>query len=350
MEFLDTLRFWSGKILKPNVFIKLNIKFFYNDMLLFLTSQRYYIIEFFFTATPAKVFFVIFIGIIRCMKKYYSIGELLIDYRKIHKLTQSDFAIKLNADIRTIQRWEKNERNINEGKVADLVEDTLLPFQLIRNLNALDPIPTYFDFKTHKYSMSKLAIDLPDPKYFKDKLDVTTSRIRAVDFSYDIDYLIDSLEIPKPHVNSIKEVIREATLLLPEMNHIIIDELGYYDGFSLVFPLTEKGYHLLRERKIIKEEIRIEHITDYKFQNKPIFYIFKITGNNNDDMQFLMGTMMFFFKKINDRDYLIGGYYDREDAYHFSAELKLKTIWREETGQFGNKFYEGDLKDFFREK
>jgi transcriptional regulator with XRE-family HTH domain len=284
------------------------------------------------------------------MKKYHSLGELLLEYRQIHKLTQSDFAIKLNADIRTIQRWEKNETNINEEKVADLVEGTLLPFQLIRNLNATNPIPTYFDFKTHKYSLSTLAIDLPDAKYFRDKLDVTTSRIRAIDLSYDFDYLIESLEIPKPHLHSIKEVLREATLLLPEMNLIIIDELGYYDGFSLVLPLTEKGYQLLRERKIIKNELKIEHITDYKFQSKPIFFTFKIIGYNNDDMQFLIGTILSFFKKMNDKDYLIGGYGDREDAYQFPNELELKIIWREETGQFGNKFYEGDFKEFFREK
>ncbi len=79
------------------------------------------------------------------MKKYYSLGELLVDYRSKNGMTQSDFSLKLGADLRTVQRWEKDVTNINEAKVAALVEKTLLPFQLIRNLNASDPIPTFFD-------------------------------------------------------------------------------------------------------------------------------------------------------------------------------------------------------------
>ena len=80
------------------------------------------------------------------MKKYSTIGELLIDYRKINQQSQADFAASLNVDIRTVQRWENGSTLIKPDKEEDIVNETLLPYQLVRNLNANVPISTYYDF------------------------------------------------------------------------------------------------------------------------------------------------------------------------------------------------------------
>ena len=84
------------------------------------------------------------------MKKYNTIGELLIDYRSINRLSQAEFSAKLNVDIRTIQRWENNATLIKPEKEEDIVMETLLPYQLVRNLNASVPIPTFYDFRIRK--------------------------------------------------------------------------------------------------------------------------------------------------------------------------------------------------------
>ena len=70
------------------------------------------------------------------MKKYNSIGELLVDYRKIKQSSQAEFAARLNVDIRTVQRWENGSTLIKPDKEEDIVMETLLPYQLLRNLNA----------------------------------------------------------------------------------------------------------------------------------------------------------------------------------------------------------------------
>ena len=44
------------------------------------------------------------------MTKYNDIGELLIDFRRINGMSQSDMAAELEVDIRTVQRWEKELR------------------------------------------------------------------------------------------------------------------------------------------------------------------------------------------------------------------------------------------------
>jgi transcriptional regulator with XRE-family HTH domain len=80
------------------------------------------------------------------MKQYFSIGALLIDYRHDRDLSQLDLSSLINVDIRTIQRWEKDITLIKPDKEKEIAEATLLPYQLIRNLNAAVPIPTYYDY------------------------------------------------------------------------------------------------------------------------------------------------------------------------------------------------------------
>ena len=64
------------------------------------------------------------------MKKYNSLGELLIDFRKENDLSQSDFAAQMNVDVRTVQRWEKDETLIKPEKEKALADDTLLPYHV----------------------------------------------------------------------------------------------------------------------------------------------------------------------------------------------------------------------------
>ena len=100
------------------------------------------------------------------MKKYSSIGQLIKDYRNFHEISQSDLAIKLGADVRTVQRWENEGTLLKDDKVSVLAETTLLPIQLIRNLNINKAIPTYYSFELLKYTLSELAIELPEASWY----------------------------------------------------------------------------------------------------------------------------------------------------------------------------------------
>ena len=110
------------------------------------------------------------------MKKYGAIGDVLIDFRKINQLSQADFAARLNVDIRTVQRWENGSTLIKPDKEEDIVTETMLPYQLVRNLNASVPIPTYYDFSLRKYSFSELTNTLPDAQWFKKNLEITRQK------------------------------------------------------------------------------------------------------------------------------------------------------------------------------
>ena len=148
------------------------------------------------------------------MKKYTSLGELLIDYRKINNISQTNLAANLNIDVRTVQRWEKNETLIKSEKEKDIVLETLLPYQLIRNLNAAIPISTFYDFRLRKYSLTKLNNELPDADWLKARIKDFTSRISIIESELDIDHIIKDIQLQKHSPKLIdRKLIREAVKL-----------------------------------------------------------------------------------------------------------------------------------------
>ncbi len=64
------------------------------------------------------------------MKKYSSLGQLLLDYRKVYAVSQIDLAAQFGVDIRTIIRWEKNETLLKPDKEEEMVDITFIPTRL----------------------------------------------------------------------------------------------------------------------------------------------------------------------------------------------------------------------------
>ena len=108
------------------------------------------------------------------MLKYHTIRELLISYRSYNELIQFDFASMIDVDMRTVQRWEKNHTLIKPEKIKSIVLETLIPYQLLNNLNAEVAIPTYYDFKTRKYSLDKRNKHLSRALWLKDEIEIKT--------------------------------------------------------------------------------------------------------------------------------------------------------------------------------
>ena len=148
------------------------------------------------------------------MKKYSSLGDLLVDFRHENKMSQSDLALEFDVDVRTIIRWEKNETLLKPEKEEQMVDVTFIPYQVIRNLNAPVVIPTFYDFDIRKYSLSTLFIDLPDADWLLSKSSMTTSRARTIKYDSDINDIIRSTLVQKHILKPIdKSLILKATTL-----------------------------------------------------------------------------------------------------------------------------------------
>ena len=289
------------------------------------------------------------------MKKYNTIGELLIDYRTINQVSQADFSAKLNVDIRTIQRWENNATLVKAEKEEAIVMETLLPYQLVRNLNASVPIPTYYDFSLRKYSLSKLTNKLPHAQWFKSNLEIATNRIRTLDYETDIEYIVRYMRFHKKITKSLRAVIKEAVRLLPEMNLIITDDSGFYSGHSLVFPLKTEAYQKLRSREMNEQDLTINDLIHHRKLEKPIFFGFDITADSNDNNFYISSQLLRFVRDKPNQQYLFCSIPIRYDNLELSDQVGLKIIWEGERGknEYGlevfPRFQEGNFRNFLTE-
>lgn len=286
------------------------------------------------------------------MKRYESIGELLIDYREVNDLSQAEFADKINVDTRTIQRWERGETLVKSEKEEEIVVETFMPYQLIRNLNSAIVIPTYYDFRIRKYSLDELSNEVPDAFWFKKTLNSQNNNIRLLDFKFDLDYLKRFLNFQREVSESILETIKKATELLPELNLIITDDSGYYSGHAIVFPIKYKTYLKLLNKEISEDEITANDLIDYKKEKQPVFYNYEITADCNFDLYYLVNSTLRFFKGLSNVDYIYAAYATRYDSFKVNEQIGFKVLWKEKPTvdklgfEIFPRFYSGDFKTY----
>lgn len=286
------------------------------------------------------------------MKKFNSIGELLIDYRAFNNISQSELAFNINVDIRTVQRWERDITLIKPEKEEEIVLETLLPYQLVRNLNATVPIPTYYDFRIRKYSLNEFSKKLPDAAWFKMQINLETERVRPIDYDYDIRHIVqflDSQHNDDHFVN--KELIKEAVRLLPELNYVITDDSGYYAGHCIIFPIKRTTYLKLRDKTLKKNEIRKSDLVNHDEIEDTIFFNYDTTADCNDNIFYIMATFLRFFRAYIG-DYLFCSYTERVDSLELSKEIGVRVLW-EDAGlqrvkglETPPRFTEGNFKKF----
>jgi transcriptional regulator with XRE-family HTH domain len=291
------------------------------------------------------------------MKKYLTLGELLVDYRKENNHSQFDLAAILDVDIRSVQRWEKDESLIKPEKENELVAATLLPYQLIRNLNASRPIPTFYDFRIRKYALTKLNNELPDANWLKDRLGDISNRIRTILPDQDSDFLKRDLKFQKYDQKPISHsVLTKAIEILPELNLIILDHFSNYSGHCIVLPITMEAFERLKKQEIQGSELEIDDLSHYKDSEKPIFFNYSITADSNDNVFYLAHSYLSFFEKKSGNDYIFCSSTMRYDSYKLNEDLGLELEWeldikKDNLGnEYHPRFYSGNFNAYFSDK
>ena len=287
------------------------------------------------------------------MKKYSNLGELLIDFRELNSLTQTDFAAKLGVDTRTIVRWEKNTTLIKPQKEDVLVEVTFIPSQVIRNLNAFMPIPTYYDFRLRKFSLDPLSNNLPDLKWYMQRMESVTSRIRPIKDDNDIDNILRGTKGQyHGEGTSIRELIKEAVKLLPELNFMLVDQNENYSGHCVVFPIGEETLAKLEKREITERQLSIDKLTNFKSNENSVFHLFEITADTNDNTYYMLGSVLRFFRDLGGNKHHYSSIPVRGDTYSINEQLGLELIWDDAQNNvktdnsISGRFYKGRLTKF----
>ena len=213
-------------------------------------------------------------------------------------------------------------------------------------------IPTYYDFRINKYALTELNNKLPQASWFREQLENSTDRIRQFNFEKDFDYILKYMESQKAIPNNIKQVIRESTKILPEMNLIITDESGFYSGHSLIFPISIQLYENLRAKKMTENDITVTDVVNYKVQDQIIFYGYDITADSNENMFYIVNQQLRFIRDMPNQNYLYCSTALRYDTYKLVNNLGLKIVWKDEVEknnlglEFNRRFQEGDFREF----
>lgn len=300
-----------------------------------------------------SVIFAICLNLAIVMKKYSTLGDLIKDYRKNHNLSQTDLASQFDVDIRSVIRWEKNETSLNPDKESLMAQITFIPYQVIRNLNTPNEIPTFYDFDLRKYSLSAISSELPGADWIKSKIDVPTDRLRSISTKEDIANIIRFTELQKNPLKSINaELFEAAAKLMPELNLIIEDQLGSYSGHCSYFPLNIKTYNAIKNRDIQESDLRPSDLVNYKSQEIPIFYCHSITADCNENFFYIIGSVLKFYRDTPLKNYIYALLTSRYDSHAMSDQLGVKTIWEDNEAKEkynlldSPRLIEGDFKEF----
>jgi transcriptional regulator with XRE-family HTH domain len=286
------------------------------------------------------------------MKKYSTLGELLTEYRKLNGISQFDLSARLDVDVRTIIRWESNETLARPEKEKDLVEQTFIPYQVIRNLNAAAPISTYYDFKIRKYSMSKISVGFPSTEALKAHLDKISPRMHSLKDcqEQDIENILKYHHyLYKADVKVGDKIIAAAAKLLPELNMIMYDNAGYYAGHIVVFPIKHSSYLKLREQKMVEGELDVTDLTNYKNEDIPIFYAYSGYADCNENIHYILNSLISFAS--SQKTHISCGLVVRPDAVKVLSDFGMEVLWRDEDhpvkkmGDFIPTFMEGKIKN-----
>ena len=267
------------------------------------------------------------------MKEYLTIGELLKDFRKLNKMSKVKLAALFDVDVMTVNRWETNITLLKPDKEEEMVDITFIPYQVIRNLNAPISIPTFYDFKLRKYSISKFSNELPDLNWIKSLSEMETNRLRPINKDSDIELIrrasIIQDSISKP-ISS--ELIRSATNLLPDLNYILFDTSGFYSGHSVFFPLKREIYQKIRNRTMAEDEITSSDFVDYKNVENPVFYVYDINADCNENLFYISFAIKSFFDKLN-KKHTYASYTSRYDAIKMNEQIGNTLVWEDSEKQ-----------------
>ena len=283
------------------------------------------------------------------MKKYFALGELLVDYRKHRNLTQIDFAAILDVDVRTIIRWEKNESLIKAEKEKLIIENLGIPHQVIRNLNTEHPIAVYFDFDRWMYALTLLSSMVKSSNEFKTDTEYVTSRIETLADDKDYDF-ITYIQKNQKNCNPLRlDVVKTASRILPELNLVIRDQSGYHGGHISILPLKYEIYEKIRDRKMLENQLQVKDLTFSLNGDSPVFYFYSIYSNSLDNTYYLINKLLFYFKKRELKDYIFAGITFQKLKVERFREMGFEVIWEKEVEEYPDRkasFLNGNFDEF----
>ena len=130
------------------------------------------------------------------------------------------------------------------------------------------------------------------------------------------------------------------------------DTAGFYAGHCSVFPIEYSFYERLKNKDLVEGDINFSDLVNYSSVEMPVFYIYSVYADSNDNFYYIVAALLNFFNKNKDFNYLFCGLIVRSDGIKLMTEMGLKKVWEDYQEQKENDleapptFIEGKLNDF----
>jgi hypothetical protein len=149
-------------------------------------------------------------------------------------------------------------------------------------------------------------------------------------------------------------LISEVAKRLPDLNLIIFDASGYYSGHCVIIPIAFSTFQKLKNREMEESLLTLNDIVDYENEANPVFHFVDITADCNENVFYLVGSFLKFFRDKSPVNYIVSSFTSRHDTYKINEQLGMELVWedKKEQRRYGLKapprFYEGDFEVFLK--
>ncbi len=290
----------------------------------------------------------------RNMVLYKSLGSLLKDYRQWGRLSQERLAESIGVSVRELRNWEANRRRAGIENLHDISEVTGIPMWVCVALNAEQPIWYSLRKRLFMYS-SKEEEQFSSYGLFnhsEKSEDNTLMKKVAITKDRHIDMILSCHQDLYGSMRPLrKDVIKAATLMLPDLNYIMLDSWNHYVAHEVCLPIKMDVYRELKKQKTIENYLTSEMISDIIALGEGVLFYYTAWAANVSTLSRLIWEVVHDLSKIKQKDrYLFASHAVTEESaiIHKNLGMKLASNYVQLHNEVNSAIYETTLDFFLR--
>ncbi len=266
-------------------------------------------------------------------KLYKCLGVLLKEYRQFRDLSQEAFAESIRISVRELQNWEADRHRVGIENLHDLSEATGIPMQVCVALNAGQFI--WYSPRDRRFAYSLMEIE----HFESDEL----YRYRG---HSDEEILIKNEQITTDmHIKLIlschhdvygkkspveRQVIKKASMILPDLNRIIFDCWGHFMGYQVCLPVKKVVYQQLKKKKVFEDYLTTENISDIATLREGVFFFYSVFRASANLGYLLNKINAGCLAKIEPKNrYIVAVYSALKESTKMLIDLGMKIVFRD---------------------
>ncbi|MBU1054175.1 MAG: helix-turn-helix domain-containing protein [Proteobacteria bacterium] len=288
-------------------------------------------------------------------KLYNSMGSLIKDYRHWRRISQEKISSLVGVSVRQLQNWEAGCRRARIENLHDLAEATGIPMQVFVALNADQPL--WYSMQKRHFAYSSLEAHCVHHELFrypnkssneiilKSECISTNKHISIILSCHsDLYCMPESLQA---------DVIKKASMILPDLNRITFDSWGHYVGHSIWLPLKTNDYKQLRQLNSIENHLTPDRICDIIALDEGTFFNYSsYSASLNMAHCQIMNVGRNLAEIKHKSKYLIAANSFTEEVHELLSNMDMKVFRSYESvnSEVCNKLYEVKLDLLMRPK